>query len=129
MAIAQNLRNRHGVDPALSIEALDILEAALFGTASMPQYQQTQYQPVTSGGLWTAVLVCNILGLNWVSRFMTGHIGIGILVLLLNIVTVATLSVGIGWVLSVVCLIIYVIDLVKIGTKKWQTADGSYLVP
>ena len=183
--LAQNLRNQHGIDPLLCGEALDILEAALFGTASaatlpvplsMPapaQFQQAQYQPpsqpsyqivnqiqmqptvsqthvqptvnqipvqppvnhinapppVKSGGLWTAVLVCNILGFNWISRFITGHIGTGILVLLLDIVTVATLSAGLGWVLSVVCLIIYVVDLVKIGTKKWQIADGTCLVP
>jgi hypothetical protein len=32
-AIAQRLRDEHGLDVALSAEALDILEAALFGAA------------------------------------------------------------------------------------------------
>jgi hypothetical protein len=46
-AIAQNLRGTHGLDPALSAEALDILEAALFGTvsAAVPPYQQHQIPP------------------------------------------------------------------------------------
>ena len=51
-ALAQNLRNQHGIDPLLCGEALDILEAALFGTASstqrpaqqQQQAQQPQYQ-------------------------------------------------------------------------------------
>jgi tetratricopeptide (TPR) repeat protein len=33
-AIAHRVRDEHGLDPALSAEALDILEAALFGTVS-----------------------------------------------------------------------------------------------
>jgi formylglycine-generating enzyme required for sulfatase activity len=37
--IGQNLRDEHGLDPALCAEALDILEAALYGKA------QTAYQP------------------------------------------------------------------------------------
>jgi ribosomal protein L40E len=33
-AIAQRVRDEHGIDPTLSAEALDVLEAALFGTGS-----------------------------------------------------------------------------------------------
>ncbi|GMO49066.1 MAG: hypothetical protein Pg6C_11730 [Treponemataceae bacterium] len=98
-----------------------------------PQNQnspQTPQQPaVRTGGLWTAVLVLNILGLNWVSRFITGHIGTGILILLLDIVTIATISIGIGVILLLAGLVIWIIDLVKIGTKKWQMSDGTYLAP
>ena len=187
-AIAQRLRDDHGLDLTLCTEALDILEAALYGAASAaappppaapapasqyqqppvqaqyqqpappphyqqppppPQYQQPyqappppQYQPQYQGGyqappqgasktsgLWTAVLICNIFGLNWVSRCITGHIGTGILLLLFNIIAVLTLYIYIGIVLLVVLLVIWIMDLVKIGTKKWQMADGTYLMP
>jgi formylglycine-generating enzyme required for sulfatase activity len=49
--IAQRVRDEHGLDPAISAEALDTLEAALFGVQStvLPQaqteYQQPQYTP------------------------------------------------------------------------------------
>ncbi|MDR2484586.1 MAG: hypothetical protein LBD55_04235 [Treponema sp.] len=33
-SIAQKVRNEHGIDPVLSAEALDVLEAALFGSTS-----------------------------------------------------------------------------------------------
>jgi len=46
----------------------------------------------------TAVIILNIFGLNWLSRFITGHVGTGILVLLLDIVSMCTLSIGIGWI-------------------------------
>jgi serine/threonine-protein kinase len=78
---------------------------------------------------WTAVLILNIIGLNCISRFITGHIFSGIMILLLDIITIATWSFGIGWVLAVVGIIIWIIDLVKISTKKWQTSDGIYLSP
>jgi hypothetical protein len=73
--------------------------------------------------MWVAVLVCNIIGLNFVSRFITGHIGTGILVLLLDIVSLTTLSVGIGWIGIIVGLIIWIIDLVTIGSGKWKCGD------
>jgi hypothetical protein len=93
-------------------------------------YQNNSPPPgVRTGGLWVAVLVCNIFGLNWISRFITGHVGTGILVLLLDIVAAATLVIGIGIVLGIIAFIIWIVDLVKIGTKKWQMADGTYLVP
>jgi uncharacterized membrane protein YhaH (DUF805 family) len=45
-AIVQSLRDNHGLDPALSAEALDILEAALAGAGTAtPQYQQPYQQP------------------------------------------------------------------------------------
>jgi hypothetical protein len=49
-AIAQRVRDEHGLDPAISAEALDILEAALFGVQSTvppskPPIQQPQYTP------------------------------------------------------------------------------------
>jgi hypothetical protein len=111
-----------------------------------PPYQQGSQQPVyvyhqhvhqnnspppgvRTGGLWVAVLVCNIIGLNWISRFITGHVGTGILVLLLDIVTAATLPLGVGIIPGIACLIIWIADLVKIGTKKWQMADGTFLAP
>jgi hypothetical protein len=93
------------------------------------QYQVPQGPGVRTGGLWVAVLVCNILGLNWISRFITGHVGTGILILLLDIITLATLAIGVGIILGIVGLIIWIVDLVKIGTKKWQMADGTYLAP
>jgi hypothetical protein len=92
-----------------------------------PQNQsspQTPPQPPAgTGGLWTAVLVLNIFGLNWISRFITGHIGTGILVLVIDIVSFFFP------VLFVAGLIIWIFDLVAIGTKKWKTKDGTYLAP
>jgi hypothetical protein len=35
-AIAQRVRDEHGIDPAFSSEALDILETALFGEGKIP---------------------------------------------------------------------------------------------
>ena len=156
-AIAARLRDEHGLDLALCAEALDMLEAALYGetaAASTPSPGQPPYYqggspppypappnvatPNTAtppqgasatGGKWTAVLVCNVLGLNYVSRFITGHIVTGILVLLLDIVTVATLDVGIGWLGLAAGVVIWIVDLVKICSKKWQMADGTWLVP
>jgi hypothetical protein len=78
---------------------------------------------------WIAVLVLNILGLNWVSRFITGHVGTGILVLVLYIVAVATAYIGFGLILGIGLLVIWILDLVTIGTKKWKTKDGVYLMP
>ncbi|GHV84873.1 hypothetical protein AGMMS50230_04810 [Spirochaetia bacterium] len=106
-AIAQRLRD-DGLDVTLCGEALNILEAALFGGVSalqyqqpvhqqaqtsyippsVPQYQQPEYVQqnqsvphvaVKKRGLWIAVFVLNILWLSWVSRFITGHKGTGIL--------------------------------------------------
>jgi serine/threonine protein kinase len=82
-----------------------------------------------SSGKWTAVLVLNIIGLNWVSRFITGHTFTGIMVLLLNIITIATFSIAIGWIGCVVGIVIWIVDLVTIGSKKWRTSDGIYLSP
>jgi serine/threonine-protein kinase len=82
-----------------------------------------------SSGKWIVVLVLTILGLNWISRFITGHIFTGIMVLLLNIITISTLSIGIGWIGFIVGMVIWITDLVKIGTKKWKTSDGIYLTP
>jgi hypothetical protein len=75
----------------------------------------------------TVVLVCNIIGLNFVSRFITGHVGTGLLVLLLDIFSLATLSIGIGWIGIIAGIVIWIIDLIKVGTDKWQTYDGEYL--
>jgi hypothetical protein len=152
-AIARHLRDDQGIDRTLCTEALDIIETTLFGQAISaaqlaPRQQphpQTAYTPppvqtyippqnqnsphiqpqppVRTGGLWTAVLVLNILGLNWISRFITGHVGTGILVLLLDIISF------VFPVLLVAGLVIWIIDLVKIGTKKWQMSDGTYLSP
>jgi uncharacterized membrane protein HdeD (DUF308 family) len=57
----------------------------------------------------------------------TGHIVTGIMVLLLDIITIATLSIDIGWIGLVVGIVIWIVDLVKIGQKKWRTSDGIYL--
>ena len=64
-SIAQRVRNEHGLDPALSAEALDILEAALYSTASAapsaapkkarpPQSAPVTRQPAfsSSAGSW-----------------------------------------------------------------------------
>jgi serine/threonine-protein kinase len=82
-----------------------------------------------SSGKWVAVLVLNIIGLNWISRFITGHVFTGIMVLLLDIITIATLPIDIGGIGLIIGLVIWIMDLVKIGTKKWQTSDGIYLSP
>jgi serine/threonine protein kinase len=82
-----------------------------------------------SSGKWVAVLVLNIIGLNWISRLITGHIFTGIMLLLLEILSVATLFIGIGWIGIIAGTVIWIVDLVKIGTKKWQTSGGIYLLP
>ena len=43
--IAQRLRDEHGLDPALCAEALDILEAALYGSAEAPYTPPPHQQP------------------------------------------------------------------------------------
>jgi hypothetical protein len=58
---------------------------------------------------------------------MTGHIGTGILVLLLDIISLATLSSGIGWIGVIIGIIIWIVDLVIIGTGKWLCKDGTVL--
>jgi RNA polymerase subunit RPABC4/transcription elongation factor Spt4 len=78
---------------------------------------------------WVAVLVLNIIRLNWISRLITGHIFTGIMLLLLDIISVATLFIGIGWIGIIAGTVIWIVDLVKIGTKKWQTSNGIYLSP
>jgi serine/threonine protein kinase/TM2 domain-containing membrane protein YozV len=80
-----------------------------------------------SSGKWVAVLVLNIIGLNWISRFITGHVFTGIMILLLNIISVFIMTTDIGWVGLIASLVIWIIDLVKIVTKKWKTSDGIYL--
>ena len=74
----------------------------------------------------TAVLILNILGFNCISRFITGHIGTGILVLLLDIFTLLTLSIGIGWIGFIIGCIIWIVDLVKVCTNRW-VCNGQYL--
>jgi hypothetical protein len=154
-AFLPHIQAASGIPAAQCREALNVLEAAIFGmpqSASQPpqyappnqsgnqmQYQQpqsfqsqsrSQPQPVIkTGGLWTAVLICNIFGLNWISRFITGHAFTGVLVFLLDIITIVTFSIGIGVILSVAGLVIWIVDLVKIGTRKWQMKDGTYLSP
>jgi hypothetical protein len=176
-AITRRLRDDHGLDISFCAEALDILEAALYGTASaaqqsqftpqpapfqappvqryqppyqqpapyqpqqinpQPQYQQPNpvyivYPPplpaASTRGMWVAVLVLNIVGLNWLSRFITGHTGTGILLLVFNFITGLTLAFGIGIIMLVPGLIIWIVDLVKICSKKWQMSDGTYLIP
>ena len=46
-SIAQRVRNEHGIDPAFCAEALDILETALFGTASAAGQPQSASPPAT----------------------------------------------------------------------------------
>jgi serine/threonine-protein kinase len=80
-----------------------------------------------SGEKKTAVFVLNLIGLNWISRFITGHIGTGILILLLDIFSFATLAFIIGWIGIITGLIIWIVDLVTVCTNKWKTGDGKYL--
>ena len=67
-----------------------------------------------------AVLILNIIGLNWISRFITGHIGKGILVLLLDIFSLLLLPIGIGWIGIIIGLIIWIADLVKVCSGRWE---------
>jgi hypothetical protein len=96
---------------------------------SVPPYMSQNNTPVRKKGLWTAVLIFNIIGLNWVSRFITGHIVTGILVLLIDIASLATLaSIGeTGLIILIIGLIIWVVDLIRIGSGKWLCSDGTFL--
>ena len=88
--------------------------------AGSPNYQEKQE---STSGMWTAVLVLNILGLNWLSRFLTGHIGTGILILFLDIISVLTLAIYIGWIGIIIGFIIWIVDIVTIGSGKWVWGD------
>jgi pSer/pThr/pTyr-binding forkhead associated (FHA) protein len=94
-----------------------------------PKAEELKPQEVkaTSGGNKTAVFVLNLIGLNWISRFITGHIGTGILILLLDIISVATVAFLIGWIGIIIGGIIWIVDLVTVCTNKWRTGDGKYL--
>lgn len=81
----------------------------------------------TSGVKKTPVFVLNLFGLNWISRFITGHIGTGILVLLLDIVSWATTAFIIGYVGLGIGGIIWLVDLITVCTNKWITRDGKYV--
>ena len=74
----------------------------------------------------TAVLILNIFGLNCISRFITGHIGTGILVLLIDVFSIVLISNFVGWILIGVSVIIWIVDLVTVCTNKW-THNGVYL--
>jgi hypothetical protein len=54
-------------------------------------------------------------------------VGSGILILLLDIISLATLSLGIGWIGIIIGIIIWFVDLVVIGTGKWRCKDGTVL--
>jgi serine/threonine-protein kinase len=88
---------------------------------------ESQEIKAASGGKKTAVFVLNLIGLNWISRFITGHIGTGILVLLLDIISWATVAIIIGWVGILIGCIIWVVDIITVCTNKWRTGDGIYL--
>ena len=75
----------------------------------------------------TIVLILNLLGFNFVSRFITGHIFTGILVLLNDIITITTLSSGIGVIFLVIGIIIWVVDLVTVCSNKWKS-NGVLLI-
>jgi hypothetical protein len=176
-ALLPQIQAASGQNAAVCQNALDVLEAVLFGMQSVSQqqvYQPAAYtppaqqapyqqpavmppnQPVNvylyqqpnsapaqqpyqippqtppasnTRDMWIAVLILNIIGLNWVSRFITGHIGTGVLILALDIVGIVTTAFVVGWFLLIAGFVIYVIDIVNICTKKWQTKDGIYLVP
>jgi len=95
--------------------------------------------------MWVAVLVLNILGFNWMSRFLSGRVagGLGIMALWGSIwaeliwcfssgqVFISIFSIPciiFSWIPSIILVIIWIVDLVKIGTGKWRRADGTYLV-
>ena len=77
-AIVQRLRDEHGLDPVISAAALDILEAAIFETASVAQ--QTQPAPDTlapagmirkrglAGLIVLSIITFGIYGLYWIYR-------------------------------------------------------------
>jgi TM2 domain-containing membrane protein YozV len=75
----------------------------------------------------TAVFVLNLIGLNCISRFITGHIGTGIIVLLLDIISLITLAFIIGGIGFSIAFVIWIVDLVTVCTNKWRTGDGKYL--
>jgi len=74
----------------------------------------------------TTVLILNIFGLNCISRFITGHIGTGILVLLIDIFSIVFISNPFGWILLIVGGIIYIVDLITVCTGNWE-CDGQCL--
>jgi hypothetical protein len=81
-------------------------------------------------GMWKAVLVCNIIGLNWISRFITGHIGTGIFVFVLDIffvrffINISNNNISIALMPQLILAgIIWIVDLVTIGTGKWRWGD------
>jgi hypothetical protein len=74
----------------------------------------------------TTVLVLNIFGLNCISRFITGHIGTGVLVLLIDIFSILLISNVIGWILLGIGGIIYIVDLITVCTGNWEY-KGKYL--
>ena len=74
----------------------------------------------------TTVLVLNILGLNSISRFITGHIGTGIIVLLIDVFAIIFILYPVGWVLLGIGGIIYIVDLITVCTGNWK-CDGQYL--
>jgi serine/threonine-protein kinase len=90
---------------------------------------KTQEAKTNSGRKKTAVFVLNLIGLNWISRFITGHIGTGILVLFLYImISFVTLEKFInGWIGILIYCIIWIVDLITVCTNKWRTGDGKIL--
>jgi len=94
--------------------------------------------------MWVAVLVLNILGFNWMSRFLSGRVigGLGVMALWVSIwaeliwcfssgqIHISMFSIHciiFSWIPSIILTIIWIVDLVKIGTGNWRCADGSYL--
>jgi len=95
--------------------------------------------------MWVAVLILNILGFNWMSRFLSGRVagGLGVMALWVSIWAELIWCVSSGnflisvfsipciifsWIPGIVLLIIWIVDLVKIGTGNWRCADGTSLV-
>jgi hypothetical protein len=98
---------------------------------SVPREQKIKTQEIktTSGRKKTAVFVLNLIGLNWISRLITGHIGTGILVLLLYMMIpfLALEEVINNWIGILICSIIWIVDLITVCTNKWRTGDGKIL--
>jgi hypothetical protein len=111
--------------------AIVLMYALALSIAAVMQVQA--WKPAkTASGTWRKVLLLNILGLNFVSRFITGHILTGIYVLLHEITAVAAyiyFGFGIGCIPFMGFWAVYIVDLVTICAKKWKTDEGVYLIP
>jgi serine/threonine-protein kinase len=126
-SLDENIRFCSHCGAAINKDAVICVKCGCVVSDSKGRKIKDQGIKTTSGGKKTAVFVFNLVGLNWISRFITGHIGTGIIVLLLDIISWATLAFIIGWVGIISGCIIWIVDIITVCTNKWRTVDGKYL--